>query len=164
MSEPATVDLQAELDALRAENAALRQQTAPIPPLTEQPPPRRRNWWRGLIAAVCIVLAGILVPISIVGAWAKVQLVNEDAFVATFAPLADDPGVQQLVVDQSRAAIENSLDVSKYTNDLFDGLSQLNLPRPALSALELLRQPAADAVSSLIDTTVTKVVESDAFS
>lgn len=163
MSEPATVDLQAELDALRAENAALRQ-TAPIPPLTEPVAPRRHNWWRGLIAAVCIVLAGILVPISIVGAWAKVQLVNEDAFVATFAPLADDPGVQQLVIDQSTAAIENSLDVSKYTNDLFDGLSQLNLPRPALSALELLRQPAADAVSSLIDTTVTKVVQSDAFS
>src|SRR6188472_3795462 len=165
MSEPATVDLQAELDALRAENAALRQQTAPIPPLTEPAaPPRRRNWWRGLIAAVCIVLAGIMVPISIVGTWAKVQLVDEDAFVATFAPLADDPGVQQLVIDQSTAAIENSLDVSQYTNDLFDGLSQLNLPTRAKSALELLRQPAADAVSSLIDTTVTKVVQSDAFS
>lgn len=157
-------ELRAELEALRAENARLRE--SPPPPSEQAPPekaPRRRNWWRGLISAVCIVLVGILVPVSIVGTWARAQLVSEDAFVATFAPLADDPDVQALVIDQATTAINDSLDIEGVTDDLFDGLQSLDLPPAAVTALGLLRAPAAAGVQSLIDAGVTRIVQSDAF-
>lgn len=156
--------LQAELDALRAENAVLK--TATVMPEAETTGVKksRKGWWRAVLSAVLIIVAGILVPVSVAGGWARAQLVSEEAFVATFAPLADDPGVQELVIDEATAAINESLDLETYTDNLFDGLATLDLPPRAISALELLREPAASGVQSLIDTSVTRVVESDAFS
>ncbi len=156
-------DLRAELEQLRAENARLKETAPPVAEPAAETPPRRRNWWRGIVSAVCIVLVGILVPVSVVGTWARAQLVSEDAFVATFAPLADDPDVQALVIDQATTAINASLDVEGFTNDLFDGLETLDLPPAAITALGLLRAPAAAGVNSLIDAGVTRIVESDAF-
>ena len=67
------------------------------PPDAASPAPQRpAGRWRAFVSALVIVVATILVPISIVSAWARVQLVDEEAFVATLAPLADDPAVQQL--------------------------------------------------------------------
>src|SRR5690606_33736974 len=116
--------------------------------------------WRAIVSALCIVIAGILVPVTIVSTWTRAQLVDEAAFVQTFAPLADDPGVQELVIQQSTAAINESLDVESFTDDLFDGLARLDLPPAALRALELLRRPAASGLQNLIENTVTRVVES----
>jgi len=160
-------DLRAQLEELRRENERLRaMRTESVEPVgaasdTAQPP--RRNGWRAFVSAVCIVLAGILVPVTIVSTWTRAQLVDEATFVQTFAPLADDPAVQELVIEQSTAAINESLDVESFTDDLFDGLARLDLPPAALRALELLRTPAASGLQNLIENTVTRVVESDAF-
>ncbi|MDE0545887.1 hypothetical protein [Microbacterium sp. C7(2022)] len=156
--------LRAELAALRAENAALKESPQPSAPAKAASTKNRRGWWRGLLSAICLILAGIIVPVSIVGGWTRTQLVSEDAFVATFAPLSEDPDVQALIIDEATTAINASIDIESYTDNLFDGLATLDLPNPALTALELLRAPAASGVQSLIDTGVTKVVESDAFS
>ncbi|NYE20760.1 hypothetical protein [Microbacterium immunditiarum] len=160
-------DLRAQLEELRRENERLREQrTEPVEPLaaaSDTAPPRRRNGWRAIVSALCIVIAGILVPVTIVSTWTRAQLVDEATFVQTFAPLADDPGVQELVIEQSTSAINESLDVESFTDDLFDGLARLDLPPAALRALELLRTPAASGLQGLIESTVTRVVESDAF-
>ena len=160
-------DLRAQLEELRRENERLRaMRTEFVEPegaASDTAPPRRRNGWRAFVSAVCIVLAGILVPVTIVSTWTRAQLVDEATFVQTFAPLADDPGVQELVIEQSTAAIDESLDVESFTDDLFDGLARLELPPAALRALELLRTPAASGLQNLIENTVTRVVESDAF-
>ncbi|MEZ3159789.1 hypothetical protein AB1K54_04490 [Microbacterium sp. BWT-B31] len=162
-------DLRAEIAALRADNDRLRTGgTLPVTPITPAAPggasrANKRDGWRALVSAVCIVIAGILVPISIVATWTRTQLVDEAAFVQTFAPLADDPDVQALIIGEATAAIEDSLDIESFTNDLFDGIATLDLPPAALRALDLLRQPAVSGIQSLIDTTVTRVVESDAF-
>ena len=151
-------DLRAEVDRLRRENDVLK---TVEPEKTTRP---AKRWsWRAFASALCIVIASILVPVSIVAAWARVELVDEQQFVETFAPLADDPHVQALVADQVTTAINESLNVDGLTNDLFDGLNQLDLPPRALAALELLREPAAEGVQGLIDSTVTKLVQSDAF-
>ena len=156
-----TAALRVRLDALEAENARLRAESPPSPPVTTDRPQGSR--WRAFLSALCIVIATILVPVSIVAAWARVELVDETQFVETFAPLADDPQVQALVIDQVTVAIEDSLDLEGLTNDLFDGIQQLDLPPRALAALDLLRAPAAQGLQNLVDTTVTRLVESDAF-
>jgi hypothetical protein len=156
-----TAALRARLDALEAENARLRADTpTPVVVASER---ARGSRWRGFLSALCIVIATILVPVSIVAAWARVELVDETRFVETFAPLADDPQVQALVADQVTTAIEDSLDLDGLTNDLFDGIQQLDLPPRALAALDLLRAPAVQGLQNLVDTTVTRLVQSDAF-
>ena len=161
MTEPDTVDLQAEVTALREENEALRTgATAP----DEVPPRARGGWWRSLLSALCIIIATILVPVSIVGAWAQVQLTDEDAFVATLAPLVDDPAVQAMIVDESMEAINDQVDFQQITSDVFDGIADLGLPPRAAAALQSLSAPAANGLESLVTTTVTRVVESEAFS
>lgn len=153
-------DLRARLEALEAENARLRGESAPVSRVAGEPPGSR---WRAFFSALCIVLASLLVPVSIVAAWARVELVDETRFVETFAPLADDPQVQALVAQEVTSAIDESLNLETVVNDLFDGIQQLDLPPRALAALDLLRSPAAQGVQNLVDTTVTRLVQSEAF-
>lgn len=120
--------------------------------------------WRALLSAVCIVIAAILVPVSIVSAWTRVQLVEEDAFVATLAPLVDDAEVQQLIIDETMDAVTAQVDFHALTQSVFDGIADLGLPPRAAQALGLLQAPAAEGLENLVDQAVTRVVTSDAFS
>lgn len=163
MTDTDAPELRARLEALEAENARLRAETAPDAGAAASADAPRGSRWRAFLSALCIVIATILVPVSIVAAWARVELVDETRFVETFAPLADDPSVQALVADQVTTAIEDSIDLEGITNDLFDGLQQLELPPRALAALDLLRAPAVQGLQGLVDTTVTRLVQSDAF-
>lgn len=155
-------DLQAQLAALRAENDRLRADSG-MPSDAASPPGRRAGRWRAPVSAICIVIAAILVPVSIVGAWARVQLVDEDAFVNTLAPLVDDPAVQALIIDETMDGITAQVDFSQLTSNVFDGIADLGLPPRAVQALGLLQAPAADGLENLVTQTVTRVVESEAF-
>ena len=64
-------DLRAELATMKAENEELR--TAVDPLRDPASAPRRRGWWRSVLSAVCIVLAGILVPVSVVATWTRAR-------------------------------------------------------------------------------------------
>ena len=104
-------------------------------------------------------------PVSIVGAWARVQLVDEDAFVATLAPLVDDPAVQAMIIDESMEAITAQVDFQQTHRRACSTASPASACRRARrDALQLLQAPAANGLESLVTTTVTRVVESDAFS
>ncbi|MFE1666036.1 hypothetical protein [Microbacterium sp. P02] len=158
---PSSVDeLQARLDRLEAENARLRAD-APRPATRTGPP---GTGWRAVLSAFCIIVAALLIPTTIIAGWARAQLVDETAFVSTFAPLIDDPSVQAVIVDQASSAITESVDLDGITDDLFDGVATLDLPPAALSSIDLLRGPAAQALDGLVTTTVSRVVASDAFS
>ena len=122
-----------------------------------------RGRWRAWISALCIVVASVLVPVSIVTAWGRAQLVEEDTFVATLAPLASDPAVQKMIIDETTAAITDQVDFAAITSTAIDGIVSLGLPPAAASALSLLSQPAADGLESLVDRAVTQVVTSDGF-
>ncbi|MBD7957135.1 hypothetical protein H9651_05760 [Microbacterium sp. Sa4CUA7] len=151
--------LQARVDALEAENARLAATAVETPDRARNHPGR----WRPVVSALCIIIATILVPLSIVTAWARVELVDTDRFVATMGPIIDDPAVQAVIVDRTTAAIEEQLNLEQVTDDLFDGIAQLGLPPRAAAALELLRAPAAQGAQSVIDQTVTRLVGSEAF-
>ena len=159
-------DVARRLAELEAENDRLRSQLDQNPPSTGRGPRARRGGrgtWRGVLSSTIIVIAALLVPVSIVSAWARTELVDEDAFVATFAPLAQDPAVQALVVDQATQAIDESLDLAGLTNDLFDGLEDLGLPARATAAIDLLRGPAVEGLRGLVGTSVAELVNSDLF-
>ncbi|KQO94442.1 hypothetical protein ASF30_20875 [Leifsonia sp. Leaf264] len=168
----AAAALAAENAALRAELEAARSaaETVPINPVdeilvptTKVRRPHSSRWW-AVLSAFLIVIGLILAPTAVVAGWAKNQLSSTETFVATFAPLADDPAVQELVTDQVVVAINDQVDVDGLTNSLFDGVQELGLGPKASAALDLLRAPAVAGIQSLIQDSVSKFVESDAFS
>lgn len=162
MSDIDTQDAQAlaaRIRELESENARLSAGAAPA-----QTPPVTGGRWRAAVSAICIVVAAILVPVSIVSAWARVQLVEEDAFVSTLAPLVDDTAVQAMIIDETMEAISAQVDFDQLTANVFDGITSIDgFPPRAAQALALLQQPAADGLENLVSGAVTRVVESDAF-
>jgi hypothetical protein len=120
--------------------------------------------WRAVVSAVCIVVAGILLPVSIVTAWARVELVDEDAFVQTLGSLADDPAVQAMIIEETTSAVESQVDFDGLTSDVFDGITGLGVPPRAAAALELLEGPASSGLQTLVSQAIASIVESDAFS
>lgn len=158
---PLPADVAARLAALEEENARLREQLGAGPDGDEAPP--RRGRWRTVLSAVCIVLASVLVTVSIVGSWTRVQLVDESRFVETFAPLAEDPAVQAMVINGVATAIDEQIDFQGVTDDLFDGIQSLGLPPRAAAAIDLLRAPAAQGLENLVTAATTRLVESEAF-
>lgn len=112
---------------------------------------------------MAIVLATILTPPAIVAGWAKNIVVDEDAFVATLAPLATDPAIQDEIAGQVSAVIIEQLDVDSLVEDTFGGLASLDMPADAKAALVLLRDPAAQGAKTLIEQSVAALVETKAF-
>ena len=78
-----TATERAELERLRAENAALRAER-------ERPaggPDRGgRQRWRTTVAILCIVIACVLAPLSVVAIWTRNQVTDTDRYVATVTP------------------------------------------------------------------------------
>jgi hypothetical protein len=66
---------------------------------------------RTATAVVLAILAALLAPVGVVAGWAWVQVSDTDRFVATYAPLARDPQVQQLVVTRVSGAVASRLGV-----------------------------------------------------
>ncbi|HWV50149.1 MAG TPA: hypothetical protein VN035_11910, partial [Microbacterium sp.] len=116
-----------------------------------------------IVAGVLLVVAVLLAPIAVLGTWARLQLVDTDRFVATFAPLAENPQVQSYISDQAMVAIDENVDIQGIVDDLADGLTQLDLPPRAESAIQLLTVPAAQGIRGLVGDAVDKVVSSDVF-
>ncbi|QTX05969.1 hypothetical protein [Agromyces archimandritae] len=156
--------LEAENARLRAELGNGRAGASTGEPGRRKPRRTAGGVIRSILSAVCLVLAGVLTPVAIVGAWAATQLTDTEAFVGTFAPLADDPAVQRLVAAQTVAATEEALDVEGLTSDVIDGIIDLGTGERASDALRALEEPAAAGIRALIRNTVEDFVASDAFS
>jgi len=125
-TQPVSYELAEQVRRLTEENERLRARVA----VEESAPPREpRRVWRGVVVVILMALATILAPAATIAGWARVQLTSADAFVDTFAPLADDPNVQALVTDQAVAAINNAVDIPGLTNEVFTGIDQIGLPR-----------------------------------
>jgi hypothetical protein len=151
-----------ELDDLRARVLLLEQENQTLKS-TPGEKARRRPVGRSIVAGLVLAVAVLLAPIAAMGTWARLQLVDADRFVATFAPLAEDPDVQDFIADQASAAIQEQIDLTAVVGEVFDGLRELDLPPRAASALTLLEAPAASGLTSLVDGVVHDVVASEQF-
>ncbi|MDN4597431.1 hypothetical protein [Leifsonia virtsii] len=169
MARLTNAELLQRIAALEEENTALRQQaeadpdaTRPLPPPAE-PVKHRRSWAWTLLAVVLIVLGAILAPVAVVASWAKIQLTDTDSFVATYAPLAKDPGVQAFITDQAVKAVQDHVDIPQVTSQVIDGITELGTGPVATKALNALKGPLAQGIVSLMTSTVQRFVASDAF-
>lgn len=166
MTSPDVEGLQARIAELETELGQLREQrpVAVVAPDGEPTPVRSRHRGRSVLSATMIVIALLMAPLAVVAGFARIQLTDTDAFVATFAPLADDPSVQADVQAAVVDAIDDAVDIPGLTAQVFDGIAQLDLPPDALAALGLLQAPAVSGLQSLINDLVEGFVTSDAFS
>jgi hypothetical protein len=163
-----TAEERAELERLRAENATLRAQvrekaattdTAPIEPADRT----ARQRWRTIVATLLIVVGCVLAPLSVAAIWTRNQVTNTDRYVATVAPLADDPAIQNAIADQITAQVFTYIDVRGLTNQAVDALAERGLTPVLADQLRALAVPIANGVQSFTRSQVGRVVESDAF-
>lgn len=180
MDEQANAELLRRIDELEEENLALREgpervgpagahggvaREAPARPAPTQPVTgvRKRSWWWTVLAVVLITVGALIAPFAVVASWARVALTDTDRFVATYAPLAEDPEVQQYVTDEAVAAINEQVNLPQITSDVIDGITQLGTGPAATQALQLLKGPAANGLQSLVENGVSRFVQSEAF-
>lgn len=150
-----------EADELRRRVADLEHENARL--RAPGSPASRRGRARTALAVVLIAVGLLLAPVAALGTWARLQLVDTDQFVSTFAPLAESPEVQAFVADEATTAITSQIDVPELIGEVFDGVRELGLPPKADAALGLLEGPAAQGVQTLIGDVVRQVVASPAF-
>ncbi len=133
--------LKARLEELEAENAELATRS------------RRRFDGRSFGAWVVVVVAALLLPIALTAFWAQRTLTDTERYIATVAPLANDPAIQQAVGDTVSAALIKQLDAQNRVSELLSD-------NPKLA---LLAGPIASGVNSLVERTVDDVLASDQF-
>lgn len=61
-------------------------------------PERRPSWWRSALAWLFVLLFSVAAPLAVVAGWTRLTLFDTDRYVATVAPLASDPRIQEAVV------------------------------------------------------------------
>jgi hypothetical protein len=170
MAEQTDAELQHVIRGLEAENERLRMREAAAGPAVAGAAPtiavprrRRHGWGRTFLATALIVVGALLAPVAVAASWSKVVLTDTDRFVASYAPLADDPAIQQFITDETLVVINEQVDIPGLTSDVIDGITALGTGPRATDALNLLKGPAASGIQSLIERGVTRFVESEAF-
>ncbi|GIG54742.1 hypothetical protein [Demequina activiva] len=173
MPRQTKAEIEARLHELEAQNARLRAEVeeereraassgavaAPAPAAATE----RSSRGRAAVAVTLIVVGALLAPVATVAAFGARQLSDTDAFVEELAPLADDPAVQQLVIDEASTAIDEAIGTDALVDNLLGALiDEESRPRLA-AASERLGPLLADQARTATRTAVTRVVESDAF-
>jgi hypothetical protein len=150
--------LRGEVDALREENATLRDGTAPPFAAT----PRRRRGGRAVAAVLALTLGAVLVVPAVVTSWARGVLTDTDRYLATVAPLADDPRIQQAIEARATEAITEAIRLDDRVDQIIDAVAGLDVPPAVATAVQALRAPLTDAARGVVRDAVQRVVQSDA--
>ncbi|GAA3112051.1 hypothetical protein [Streptomyces echinatus] len=142
-----------------AEQASMRELRARVAALESQRtrPPRHRV--KSSLAAVLIVLGCLLAPLSVVAAWAADQLDDTDRYVATVAPLASNPDVQNAVANRATDALMSRIDLPALLADV----APQDRPRLQKALGGRLGDAIEGAVRSFVHDQAQRIVASDAF-
>ncbi len=147
--EQSPEELEAEVERLRAEREELE---ARVETLEAKPQKRRRL--RRVLTPILVALSIIVFTVTVPAAWGARTVLNTDRYVATVAPLADDPAVQASIA-------------TKLTDQVFLALNVEGTLSDALATLgeraTVLAGPLTTAVRGFVRDQVEKVVASDAF-
>ncbi|MGW2092798.1 hypothetical protein [Promicromonospora sukumoe] len=158
-------DAAARLAALERENAELRRRldaAADAGP-AQAAPAQEHHRARSATAVVLILLGALLAPVGVVAAWAERTLTDTDRYVATVAPLAKDPVVQQAVAGRLTTAVMDKIDVGAVLDDVQQGLDERGIAPRAARAITALEGPLTSGVESFVRNAADRVVESDQF-
>jgi hypothetical protein len=127
-------ELMAELEQLRVENAKLAEKHS------------SGNAWRSGGAGVLIVVGLLLFALAITAVWLNRTIMDEDRWVATVAPLAQNVAIQDYVANKAATAIFSAVDVQSYVEQALKPLPQQAqiLAIPITSALQTVVREAAN--------------------
>ena len=114
---------------------------------------RRRVTGRGVSAWVVLVVAALLFPLALTAFWAQRTLTDTERYVATVAPLSQDPTIQKAIGDTVTSALVAQLDTENRVSDLLSGTQKL----------QPLAGPIALGVNTFIGREVDQILASDAF-
>jgi hypothetical protein len=152
------LDAEQELARLKAENERLRLLAA-----AQAPPPggrrRGRRAARWTAASAFLLVGCLLLPVAAIALWARTVVFDTDRYVASVAPLASDPAVQDAVAARITDEVFAALNINDLTGRAIDALVKQGAP----TELTALQQPIVNGIRSFAYTQVRKVVGSDAF-
>ncbi|MEV4193438.1 hypothetical protein [Streptomyces toxytricini] len=114
-------------------------------------------------ATVLLLLALLLSPVGVIAAWLHNTISDQDRYVQTVAPLAQEPAVQNAVTDKLTNAVVANVDVKAVTDALQRALQQADAPPVVVERSEALEGPLRSALTSAVRAVVSKVVTSDQF-
>lgn len=136
----------AELEKLKAERDELREEVESL-----EARPERRHRVRRILAPLLVALTVLVFTVTVPAAWGARTVLNTDRYVATVAPLANDPAVQRSLA-------------TRVTDQVFVALNLEGLLRERLpSELAFIAAPISNAARGFVYDQVLKVVQSDAF-
>lgn len=122
------------------------------------------GWWRGPVVVLSLVLLAIVAPLSVVATWAHDEIKDTDRYVATVAPLASDPAVQDAISTRLTDVIVSNLDIKAVTDEAVQALSARgDIPPGVVTGLQALSVPLANGVENFVGTRVQRLVESQRF-
>jgi hypothetical protein len=132
------------VERLRRENERLRYADPPIRTATG-------DRWRRIFSWVLVVVACLLAVLSVVAVFGRNQLLNTDDYVATVAPLASNPAIQEAVATQVSKQLITHTNVEERVKRA--------LPHRAA----FLAAPIAAELQTVTGTITLKLVESRTF-
>jgi hypothetical protein len=109
---------------------------------------------RSVATVILIVIGSILFGLAISAVWLNRTIMNEDRWVATVAPLAQDVAIQDYVATKASEAIITGVDIQGYVDQALAKLP----PQAAI-----LSSPITGAIDNLIRDSATKIVRSEQF-
>ncbi|QYJ04830.1 hypothetical protein KUV85_03865 [Nocardioides panacisoli] len=119
--------------------------------------------WRAACSATCLVLAVVLVPLSVTGWWLRSTLTETDDFVATVAPLAEEPAVRSAVADLLTERIMEGLDGVDPLPRAAEALEARGVPPELARVLSLLAEPLRERLDERVSRAAHSLVASEAF-
>jgi hypothetical protein len=142
-------EIEAELQRVKAERQELE---ARVETLEARPEKRRRL--RRIFTPILVALSIVVFTVTVPAAWGARTVLNTDRYVATVAPLADDPAVQASIASRLTDQVFSALDVEGTLSDALAGLGE---------RATVLAAPLTTAIRGFVQDQVLKVVQSDAF-
>ncbi|TWE21638.1 hypothetical protein [Kitasatospora atroaurantiaca] len=127
------------------------------------PKPVRKHRLRTSGAVVLIILASVLSLLSVISVWTSAIVGDTDRYVATVAPLASNPDVQDAVTARVTTAVLDQIDVKGLVKQLSDAAAEQGVPPRAADLINNLSGPITSGLTELVSTTVHRVVSSSAF-
>jgi hypothetical protein len=147
--EQSPEEIAAELERVKAERQELE---ARVETLEARPEKRRRL--RRIFTPILVALSIVVFTVTVPAAWGARTVLNTDRYVATVAPLADDPAVQASIASRLTDQVFSALDVEGTLSDALAGLGE---------RATVLAAPLTTAIRGFVQDQVLKVVQSDAF-
>jgi hypothetical protein len=154
-----------DLESLRLENEQLRLELDGLRRRlvfdhgAAEPAGRRRRTGRWAAAALVLLVGLLLMPVTAVAAWARNAIFDTDRYVATVAPLARDPVVQDAIAARITTEVFRALNVDGLVDRSVEFLADQGAPEQ----IALLADPLKKSMLSFATGQVRAIVGSDQF-